>query len=173
VNDAKADTQCVAYGVSENQRAEVRLTPYSRQITSGGGKPGQGYPCVAFQPRYARNGRGVPDTVAVPLTAEAGRTGKGDSSQCVAFDTTQITSPGNYSNPKLGDPCHPLALGAYPPAVSAAWGVRRLTPTECERLQGFDDGWTAGQSDSACYKQLGNAVCVANAQWIGRRIAEA
>ena len=32
--------------VSENQRAELRLTEYSRQITSGGGKPGQGYPTV-------------------------------------------------------------------------------------------------------------------------------
>lgn len=36
----------------------------------------------------------------------------------VAFDTTQISSPGNYSNPKAGDPCHPLAAGAHPPAVA-------------------------------------------------------
>ncbi len=51
-------------------------------------------------------------------------------------------------------------------------GVRRLTPTECERLQGFPDGWTAGQADSHRYKQLGNAVSVPVAQWIGRRIME-
>lgn len=38
--------------------------------------------------------------------------------------------------------------------------VRRLTPTECERLQGFPDGWTEGQADSHRYKQLGNAVAV-------------
>ena len=38
--------------------------------------------------------------------------------------------------------------------------VRRLTPLECERLQGFPDHWTAGQSDSARYRQLGNAVAV-------------
>jgi len=49
-------------------------------------------------------------------------------------------------------------------------GVRRLTPTECERLQGFPDGWTAGQADSNRYKQLGNAVAVPVAEWIGRRI---
>lgn len=36
--------------------------------------------------------------------------------------------------------------------------VRRLTPTECERLQGFPDGWTASLSDSQRYKCLGNAV---------------
>ena len=34
------------------------------------------------------------------------------------FDTTQITSPGNYSQPKLGDPCHPLAAGAHPPSIA-------------------------------------------------------
>jgi site-specific DNA-cytosine methylase len=46
--------------------------------------------------------------------------------------------------------------------------VRRLTPRECERLQGFPDNWTAGQSDSRRYRQLGNAVCVPVAEWIGR-----
>lgn len=52
-------------------------------------------------------------------------------------------------------------------------GVRRLTPTECERLQGFPDGWTDGQADTQRYKQLGNAVAVPVAEWIGRRIMEA
>jgi site-specific DNA-cytosine methylase len=44
--------------------------------------------------------------------------------------------------------------------------VRRLTPKECERLQGFDDDWSSDQSDAARYKQLGNAVTVNVAQWI-------
>lgn len=145
----------------------------------------------------------------------------------VPFDTTQITSAANYSNPQPGDPCHPLAAAGHAPtiaftakdhggdapegisptlragghtgshanagvmpaiafeqpepftimergrdgqsnlesrqdgtanailtpnggrgglgvgAIAAAWGVRRLTPTECERLQGFPDGWSA------------------------------
>jgi len=38
--------------------------------------------------------------------------------------------------------------------------IRRLTPTECERLQGFPDGWTEGLSDTQKYKTLGNAVTV-------------
>jgi DNA (cytosine-5)-methyltransferase 1 len=38
--------------------------------------------------------------------------------------------------------------------------IRRLTPLECERLQGFPDGWTEGESDSQRYKMLGNAVSV-------------
>ena len=59
-------------------------------------------------------------------------------------------------------------------------GVRRLTPTECERLQGFPDGHTkfgldedgkeVKMSDSARYRQLGKAVCRTVARWIGQRI---
>jgi len=52
-----------------------------------------------------------------------------------------------------------------PPAV-----VRRLTPVECERLQGFPDDWTADQADSNRYKQRGNAVTVNVIQWIGQRL---
>lgn len=50
--------------------------------------------------------------------------------------------------------------------------VRRLTPTECERLQGFPDGWTAGESDSARYRMLGNAVAIPVVKWIGKRMAK-
>jgi site-specific DNA-cytosine methylase len=51
------------------------------------------------------------------------------------------------------------------------YGVRRLTPVECERLQSFPDGWTepAG-SDSARYKAMGNAVTVNVVRWILGRL---
>jgi len=48
--------------------------------------------------------------------------------------------------------------------------VRRLTPVECERLQGFPDGWTDGQADSNRYKQMGNAVAVPVVSWIIERM---
>lgn len=51
--------------------------------------------------------------------------------------------------------------------------VRRLTPMECERLQGFPDNWTASQSDSARYKQCGNAVAVPVVSWIINRLENA
>ncbi len=51
-------------------------------------------------------------------------------------------------------------------------GIRRLTPTECERLQGFPDGFTEGHSDTQRYRMIGNAVAVPVAEWIGRRIME-
>jgi DNA (cytosine-5)-methyltransferase 1 len=50
--------------------------------------------------------------------------------------------------------------------------VRRLTPTECERLQGFPDGWTDGQADSHRYKQMGNAVAVPVVEWIINRLTK-
>jgi DNA (cytosine-5)-methyltransferase 1 len=51
-----------------------------------------------------------------------------------------------------------------------AVGVRRLTPVECEKLQGFPVGWTDICSDSQRYRQTGNAVCVPVAYWIADRI---
>lgn len=57
-------------------------------------------------------------------------------------------------------------------------GVRRLTPLECERLQGFPDGWTdvphkgKPASDSARYKALGNSMAVPVMRWIGERIQQ-
>lgn len=50
--------------------------------------------------------------------------------------------------------------------------VRRLTPMECERLQGFPDNWTEGQADSHRYKQMGNAVAVPVVQWIVNRMVK-
>ena len=67
--------------------------------------------------------------------------------------------------------------------VSTTYGtmsVRRLTPTECERLQGFPDGWTQipwkGKASSECpdgprYKALGNSMACNVMRWIGTRIA--
>jgi DNA (cytosine-5)-methyltransferase 1 len=92
-------TTLVAF--SENVRSEVRETPIVQALSTGGGKPGQGYA-----------------------------------------------------------------------AIRSDAAVRRLTPTECERLQGFPDGWTAvnGQKDSARYKQMGNAVAVPVVEWIMERL---
>jgi len=57
-------------------------------------------------------------------------------------------------------------------AVATENQVRRLTPLECERLQGFPDDWTASQSDSARYKQMGNAVAVPVVEWIIQGIVD-
>lgn len=60
-------------------------------------------------------------------------------------------------------------------AEACAHLIRRLTPMECERLQGFPDGWTdiPGASDSARYKALGNSVAIPCVEFIMSRIAAA
>ena len=57
-------------------------------------------------------------------------------------------------------------------AIANKMLVRRLTPLECERLQGFPDGWTEGQSDTSRYKQMGNAVAVPVVEWIIQGICD-
>jgi DNA (cytosine-5)-methyltransferase 1 len=173
---------------------------------------------------YCMDSRGQPQAVAQPIP----------------FDTTQITSAANYSSPKAGDACHPLAAGAHAPAIAqpiafhptqdpisstdgtthglgcgssggqasvaiacevadtlsvganqttgvktdicaVGMAVRRLTPVECERLQGFPDGYTqipwrnkpaTECPDGPRYKALGNSWAVPVVAWIGKRIAE-
>lgn len=76
-----------------------------------------------------------------------------------------------------GDPSSTL-LQNHTPGVATPMVVRRLTPVECERLQGFPDGWTdigtleKPTADSHRYKQIGNAVTVNVAQWIAQKIEE-
>ena len=86
--------------------------------------------------------------------------------------------------------CGEVRLADYAPALIAAGGgkpgsgysavlirtpggetrVRRLTPREYERLQGFPDDGTAGQSDHTRYAQMGNAVCVKVVAWLAQRL---
>jgi DNA (cytosine-5)-methyltransferase 1 len=73
------------------------------------------------------------------------------------YPTLTAQAPSDTSNIQIG-----VRLGAV---------VRRLTPVECERLQGFDDNWTDGQADSSRYKQLGNAVTVNVIEWLGHRLS--
>ena len=51
--------------------------------------------------------------------------------------------------------------------------IMRLTPVECERLQGFPDGWTDGFADGQRYKCLGNAVSVPVVTAIAERLVNA
>jgi site-specific DNA-cytosine methylase len=54
--------------------------------------------------------------------------------------------------------------------IDALDQVRRVTPPECEKLQGFPEGWTDQHSDTTRYHQIGNAVTVNVSSWIGRRL---
>ena len=90
---------------------------------------------------------------------------------------------GDRDNPSVSVSETAFCLPANPmsdrgQAVAASMAVRRLTPVECERLQGFPDNYTnipwrkADQSpDGPRYKALGNSMAVPVMHWIGRRIS--
>jgi len=82
------------------------------------------------------------------------------------------------NNPKLGG-SGPLLSNEYcftvdssPHNLIEGQRIRRLTPTECERLQGFPDGWTEGISDTQRYKLLGNAVTTNVIEFLGQKLLE-
>lgn len=140
---------------------------------------------VAFEPRCARNGREMPEEIVPPLKAQSGMTGKGDSAPCVAFPIQEChVSRANIkgTGTGLGGESDPMVTlqSAQPHGVATAMQVRRLTPVECERLQGFPDGYTAipwrnkpagDCPDGPRYKALGNSMAVPVMRWIGWRIS--
>jgi len=81
----------------------------------------------------------------------------------------------NSSNREFGfkevSPCMAARDYKDPKIIKAVDSqIRRLTPTECERLQSFPDGWTEGISDTQRYKCLGNAVTTNVITEIGKRL---
>ena len=137
-------------------------------------------------------GRGTP---LVPMACDAKQSGVciyGDRaapldtqshSQAVAYSIMPMNSGKDYKARET-DVSQPIMAGGPVGGNQggdyvAAQAVRRLTPTECERLQGFPDGWTAipwrGKDAAACpdgprYKALGNSMAVNVMRWIGQRI---
>jgi DNA (cytosine-5)-methyltransferase 1 len=92
----------------------------------------------------------------------------------VAIQEVGISEPGN---PMFTLQAHPQSdSSSRQTGVRIGMSVRRLTPTECERLQGFPDGWTAIKhrkkpaADGPRYKALGNSMAVPVLRWIGERI---
>ena len=104
---------------------------------------------VGRQPQNGGNGIGVSEEMGYTLTAT--------DEHCVCqFGGQQGDCPdtGIAGQKSPSDPVrNPAAEGLY---------IRRLMPIECERLQGFPDGWTEipGASDSARYRALGNSIAV-------------
>ena len=108
---------------------------------------------------------------------DAGEDGTGRGTPiipAVAFDPNQITSKTNRSQPKP-EQCHTLPSSSAAPVLFAP-SVRRLTPRECERLQGFPDDYTLIQyrnkpaADGPRYKAMGNSMAVPVMRWIGQQI---
>lgn len=137
-------------------------------------------------------GAANPTAVAI-RTAQTGSNGWGvntegtaytldSAQQAVAAWTTKLHNTGSNNAGKLFEErttC--LDANSPPPALLTAMQVRRLTPTECERLQGFPDHYTLIPwrkkpaeecPDGPRYKALGNSWAVPVARWVGWRVAQ-
>jgi len=89
--------------------------------------------------------------------------------------TTLISDSGLHRKPQMrkstAPPLRANTGGSHNNLLNAG-RIRRLTPIECERLQGFPDNWTKGVSDTQRYKMMGNAVSVPVIAAIGKKILE-
>lgn len=121
---------------------------------------------------------GSDNLVAAPLTSGShpnsnapGRR-KEDDENLVATSITLASDP--ISAEELAQPS--TRRNGDPGVVQRGAMVRRLTPTECERLQALPDGWTnptGDAPDSRRYAALGDAVTASVGEWIGRRLIAA
>ena len=120
---------------------------------------------IVFHPHYHDGARVQGDTMNT-LTSRMGTGGNNVSG------VATVKAYDEY-NDSIADTHHTLRSGTkQSTGVIMESNVRRLTPVECERLQGFPDDWTEGQSDSHRYKQMGNAVAVPVVEWIIQGISD-
>lgn len=139
----------------------MTFLPVAHSLMSHGGSEdgtGRGTPLVAAPLSHGSN----------PNSNMAGRRREDDENLVTAFSHTQglDAQPSDEAWPSLRK-----NGGGH--AVGNATGVRRLTPTECERLQALPDDWTAHGPDSRRYAALGDAVTASVGEWIGRRLMAA
>jgi DNA (cytosine-5)-methyltransferase 1 len=97
----------------------------------------------------------------------------------IAYTTKLHNTASNNAGKVFEELSTCLDANSPPPALLTATQVRRLTPEECEKLQGFEPGYTmipwrkkpaSECPDGPRYKALGNSWAVPNVRWIGERI---
>ena len=174
----------------DNQVAVAQPLPFdTTQITSKANysKPQQGDPChplaagahapAIAQPMVLMDQGGIAMNIEHDMTGTLRRETHGHEPIVMQPVGTDI-----YNGAITGDVAVPLTNRAdgtgTGPTVMQSMAVRRLTPVECERLQGFSDNYTDIKSknkptpDGPRYKALGNSMAVPVMAWIGKRIQE-
>lgn len=188
-----------------SREARERTAPTLAARTRGGGGLGTDFDCDGGLIAYGGNRCSGPIDVAAALQAHGGPNGRTDfgSETFIAHslradgfvetarglttsaDRTRsapIVGCDAYNGDETGDTAATLnAASGVPnhsgPKLLVSSAVRRLTPRECERLQGFPDDYTLTPyrgkpaADGPRYKALGNSMAVPVVRWIGERIA--
>jgi DNA (cytosine-5)-methyltransferase 1 len=163
-------TPLVPVAFAQNSRDEVRLMNGDGGIVGAlSAEPGMKQACyVAFDIHGVPATAGAtPTDVHTPLRARA----PGGSE---ASTTTVVTAPTiTAANDPSRSPQSSEITAQVAAVAAASSAVRRLTPRECERLQGFPDDYTRiseKAADGPRYKALGNSMAVPVMRWIGQRI---
>jgi DNA (cytosine-5)-methyltransferase 1 len=135
---------------------------------------GRGTPLVPVAYRIAGDGAAYEEgLIAAPLT-----TGTDKNAHAVAFDLRGREGGAMPKGPHDTANIRAASGGSSRSYVANPWAVRRLTPRECERLQGFPDDYTLipyrgkDAADGPRYKAMGNSMAVPVMRWIGQRIDE-
>ena len=154
-----APTMSAAYGMGGNNTSLVEQNAGAICIAGN---------IVDRQPENGGNGLGCQEDLAYTLTA-TDRHAVYSRQRVDDFRRNDVVSTQSARQYKDATDLICQQTEAY------AYLIRRLTPLECERLQGFPDGWTdiPGASDSARYKALGNSVAIPCVEFIMSRIAAA
>lgn len=167
-------TAVVAF--AQNQRDEVREMSVSGALAAEPGMKQQTY--VAFSAKDSGNDAQEGVSPTLRAGGHSGSHATAGVMPAVAFTTEQ--TPKFSEETALTLTKQSPTGGGQPQKVMTGWGVRRLTPEECEALQGFPRGFTRiawGKKDPEnCpdgprYKALGNSMAVNCMEWIGERIA--
>lgn len=146
-------------------QGDVINTLQARMGTGGGNMP------MVFEPKSAFEENWAESEVKNALRANASK-----SNHAVVYSIREDAKANKFSATETEIA---LALQAHQPSVQSHHAqlfidqpsvIRRLTPIECERLQGFPDNWTENQADTHRYKQMGNAVAVPVVSWIVNRL---
>ena len=190
------DRPAVAYSIKENQGGSVWLGDHTSALQCSGGKPGQGYQAVLQYRKYpyvaAFKFQQGAKMATLPYDEDMSSTLTAYQNIAVLIDNHPQDSRLTISkdnicqtlNAKMGTGGGntPYVMESKESYAQSGFGdyndtgcisiVRRLTPLECERLQGFPDNWTAGESDLARYKALGNSVALPCVNYIMSGIAD-
>ena len=175
--DVRATT-AIVFENSYRDGARIANDNVTQTLSAKMGTGGGNTPMLAIAIQDGReieknqNGLGVADEGAPAYTID--QTG----AQAVAYGIQgnmigrqDHNGPAGKGHTDEGDPMFTLNT-TDKHAVATTMVVRRLTPLECERLMGWPDNWTEGQTDGHRYKQCGNGVASPVAQWIGEQLRD-
>ena len=184
---------CKDYGADASALAPtLRAMGHGESHANAGGQVAVAFSCIPIDMRQASRGATMtnnrPDGVTSGGAPGTGIGDVGDPSPtvasshvpAVAFDLRGREGGAQFEGPHDTANIRASSGGSSRSYVATNWAVRRLTDTECERLQGFPDGHTAiawgRKGADECpggprYKAIGNSKAVPVVRWLGRRIA--